>query len=51
MNYKITIESEFESMDVYVEDVDSVNYALAVLRRKYAYKEWRVVNIALSAET
>ena len=50
MNYRILIESAHEIKYVQVRDVEGVKRALMLLREKYSFEDWRVVNMALTSE-
>ena len=48
-SYSIVIESRDGIKTVDIVDVDGVAHAMSVLRDKYSFDEWRVVNIAAVA--
>ena len=45
-SYRVLLESEQGIKSVRVTDVDGVKHALLLVRLKYPFSEWRVVNIA-----
>ena len=47
--YSIVYESRDGIKTVEILDVDSVAHGMSVLRNKYSFDEWRVVNIAAVA--
>ena len=47
--YSIVIESRDGIKTVKILDVDGVAHAISVLRDKYSFDQWRVVNIAAVA--
>ena len=46
MIYEVTIESENDLKSVSISKVSGLDHARLILRQKYPFKEWRIVNIA-----
>ena len=49
-DYSFTVESEDEIKTVQVEAVYGLGDAREVLRQKYPYEQWRIINIAAVPE-
>jgi len=45
-NYSFVLENENGPRTVKVTRVSSLEHALFVVRKKYSFKEWRVINVA-----
>ena len=45
-SYRVLLESEQGIKSVRVSEVDGVKHAILLIRLKYPFSEWRVVNIA-----
>ena len=45
-DYRFTIESEQKIKTVAITSVDGVAHARDILRAKYKFSSWRIVNIA-----
>lgn len=45
-DYSFVLENVDGPQRVSVIDVDSLEHALLVVRKKYSFEEWRVINVA-----
>ena len=46
VEYSFLLEGESGIQSVKVREVDSIQHALLIVRKKYPFADWRIINVA-----
>ena len=46
MRYKFVIEAAHDFRTITIKNVTGIDHARLIVRQKYPFKDWRIVNIA-----